>query len=108
GNHQAEHMVAEELEPLIASRAVARTLERGNVRQRAVKQRNVFESVADALLERTVAAPTTRARVFLPVGRRARRAWRRGNVNGRRLLRHCDRFGFAAAAHRTSVNSRLQ
>src|SRR5208282_2357257 len=69
---------------------------------------NVFESVADALLERTVAAPTTRARVFLPVGRRTRRAWRRGNVNGRRLLRHCDRFGFAAAAHRTSVNSRLQ
>jgi hypothetical protein len=70
-------VVAEKLEPLIAAGAVARALERGNVGERAVEQRGVLEAVADALLERTVAAAAAAARLFLSGDRRGRRGWRR-------------------------------
>ena len=68
GNDEAEHVIAKELEPLVAAGAVARALERGDVRERAVEQRRVGEPIADALLERTVAAPAARARILLSVG----------------------------------------
>ena len=59
GHDQAEHMVAEKFEPLIAAGAVARSGERGNVGERLLEQRGVLEAVADALLEaRRAAAPT--------------------------------------------------
>ena len=63
-------MVAKKLEPLVAADAVARALERGDVRERAVEQRRVGEPIADALLERPVAAPAARARILLSAGRR--------------------------------------
>ena len=63
-------MIAEKFQALIAAGAVARALERGNMRERAVEQRGVAETIADPLFERTVAAPAAAARVFwlfLPV-----------------------------------------
>ena len=61
-------MVAEEFEPLVAAGAVARALERRDVRQRAVEQRGVGEAIADALFERTVAAAAATAGILLSVG----------------------------------------
>ena len=99
-------MVAEEFEPLIGAGAVARTLERGNVRERAIEQRRVGEPIADAVFERG-ACPAAAAGLLLPVGR----ADFRGGCDffGRRFwARRCRGFAFPAAAHLTSVNSRLQ
>ena len=50
GDGEAEHVVAEEFEALIAA-AAARAGERRDVRQRAVEQRLVGEAVADPLFE---------------------------------------------------------
>ena len=44
-------MIAEELEPLIAAAAVARTGQRGNRRERMLEQRWILEVVADALFD---------------------------------------------------------
>src|SRR5580700_5198823 len=117
GNHQAEHMIAEELEPLIGAGAVARALERGNVGERAIEQRAVLEAVADALLEHGAAAAA--ARFFLAIAGRGLGSFGGGGLSGGRFsaaptLRSPARGGgrsggtFAAAAHLTSVNIRLQ
>src|SRR5262249_26374935 len=50
GDDEAEHMVAEELEALVAAGA-ALAGERRNMRQRAVEQRRWGEAVPDALLQ---------------------------------------------------------
>src|SRR5262249_46878186 len=48
GDHQAEHVIAEEFQALIAA-AAARPGKRRNVRERALEQRLVGEAVADPL-----------------------------------------------------------
>ena len=110
GNHQAEHVIAEKLHALIGVGAVARALERGNVREPAIEQRGVVEFVADPLLERTVAAAAAAAGSFLPVGRlRPRPAPARRSASAVAAAPAlADGFGFALAAHRTRVNSRFQ
>jgi len=59
-------VVAEEFEPLVGAGAITRAFERGNVRQRAIQQRDIVEAIADAGFQRGVgtAAP---ARLFMPV-----------------------------------------
>ncbi len=49
-------MIAEKFQPLIAAGAVARALERGNMGERAIEQRGIGETIADAGLERARAA----------------------------------------------------
>src|SRR5205085_5797607 len=49
-DHEAEHVIAEEFEALIAADA-ARAGERRDMRERAVEQRQVGEAVADPLFE---------------------------------------------------------
>src|ERR1700728_4560490 len=111
-NDKAEHVIAEELEPLVACRAVARAFERGDVRKRAVEQRGVGESIADAFLEQAVAATATTSRILLAVSRRDRRRSDGGRgvqvAQKRALRRSCNRCGFAPAAHLTSENRRCQ
>ena len=51
GDDEAEHMVAEKLQPLIAAGAVARAGQRGNMGERLVEQRGILEAIADAFLE---------------------------------------------------------
>ena len=67
GDDEAEHMVAEEFEPLIAAGAIARPGQRGDMRQRLLEQRGILEVVADALLEArrrlAPAAPASRSGV---------------------------------------------
>src|SRR5580692_7043013 len=67
GNHQAQHMVAEEFEPLVGTRTIAHALERGNVSERRFEERRVFELVADAFFERGAAAAA--ARLLRAVGK---------------------------------------
>ncbi len=95
-------MVAEELEPLIAAGAVAHPLERGNMAQCAVEQSGIREAITDAFLERTRTAPPALVLWLAGVGRR------RNGLHGGRSLQCSERFLVAAAAHRTSVNNRLQ
>ena len=112
GNDEAEHVVAKKLETLVAADAAARALERGNVRERAVEQGRVSEAIADALLERPVAAPPARSRILWSVGRRGGRDCRNGRAGdfpGRRpLRRRCGRSGFPPPLHLTRVNRRFQ
>src|SRR5208282_3210000 len=110
-------MVAEKFEPLIRARAISRTLEGGNVRERAIEQRAVLESIANALLERGAAA--TAAGRLWSVDRRCF-GGRGGELSGGRVsappsLPSPARVGgkgggraFAAAAHLTRVNNRSQ
>ena len=54
GNHQAENVVAEEFQPLIAAAAILRPArQRRNVGERAFEQRLVGEFIADPFLERS-------------------------------------------------------
>src|SRR5208282_1797274 len=111
-------MVAEKFEPLIRARAISRTLERGNVRERAIEQRAVLESIANALLERGAAA--TAAGRLCSVDRRCFGGRGGGDHSGGpvsaapslpSLARGGGKGGrraFAAAAHLTSVNNRSQ
>ena len=121
GNDKAEHVIAKELEPLIAAGSVAHTAEGRNMRQRMVEQRRIGKTIADAGLERAGAAarPLGRARLGLGLRGNAVRPTRgledRGSV---RLVAVAQRFGSLAggraafasrpAAHRTSLNSRPQ
>ena len=57
GHDEAEHMIAEEFEPLIAAGAVARAGQRGNVGERLLEQRGILEAVADASSKAAGAAP---------------------------------------------------
>ena len=105
-------MVAEKLEALIGARAIARALECRNVRQRTVELRGILEAVADALFERRAAAAAA-AWLLLAVGSytlgRGRPGDGHGDLCGRRFpALRCGGFAFAATAHLTSVNIRLQ
>ena len=59
-------MVAEKFEPLIGAGAIARTLKRGNMRQRASEQRDIAKTIADAGFQRGAGAAAA-ARLLLPV-----------------------------------------
>ena len=59
-------MVAEEFEPLIGAGAIARTFERGNMRQRAIEQGDIAETIADAGFQRGAGAAAA-PRFLLPV-----------------------------------------
>ena len=104
---QAEHVVAEEFEPLIAAGAIARPGQRRNVGQRLLEQCRILEAIADALLELAV-APAALALAELGSAHRpaAGPPARRGACSGSapRSLTLLP----LAAAHRTIVNNRLQ
>ena len=109
GNDQTEHMIAEKLQALIAAGAIARALERGNMRERAFEQRGVGESIADALFERGGAALSA-ARLFRNF---ARCNFDRGSIGNSEFRRRAASWRSlrqvwrsAAATHRTSVNRR--
>jgi hypothetical protein len=57
-------MVAEKFHALIGAGAIAHALERGDVGERAIAQRDVLEAIANTLLERGAAAA---ARLFAAV-----------------------------------------
>src|SRR5207302_1102692 len=59
-DHQTKHVIAEELEPLIAAAAVAHPGHCGNMRERLLQQRRVAETIADAGLDRRRAPPLLR------------------------------------------------
>src|SRR5580704_10674683 len=107
GNYQAEHVVAEEFQPLVAAGAVATALERRNMRERAVEQSCILEAIADALLKRAVATAAATRGFFLSIPRR-RTGGPLGGLGGRRLLRRNDRFRFFAPCHRTRLKRRFQ
>ncbi len=52
GNDQAEHMVAEKFQALVAVGAGGAARQRGNMRDRAFQQRLIGEFIADPVLER--------------------------------------------------------
>src|SRR5665647_2397535 len=52
GNDQAEHVIAEEFQALVAVGAGGAARKRGNMRDRTLQQRLIGELVADPLLER--------------------------------------------------------
>ena len=103
GNHQAEHVIAEELEPLIASAAVAPAGERGTMGERAVEPRMLGETVADAVFE--LGGLSRHAGAFEAARRHAAA---RGSALGRRGA--ALSFGGLrlrrSGAHRTIVSSR--
>ena len=81
---QAENVVAEKLEPLIAAGAAAAGQSR-DVGQRAHQQIAVLEAIADGLLKRAGGRGARAGRIGVALGRRALRrglgGWRRsGNV----------------------------
>ena len=105
GNHQAEHVVAEEFEALIAAGAVARALERRNMGQRAFEHCGIGEPIADAIFESgrgALAAP----RLFGELGRGGSAA--AGACRAAGGFANFGGLGFLAATHRTSVNRRFQ
>jgi hypothetical protein len=65
-------VVAQKFESLIAAGAVARALERGNVRQRNFEHRRIGKAVTDAIFQDGRTALAT-ARFLLAVGRGRRR-----------------------------------
>src|SRR5262249_40234798 len=107
GNHQTEHVVAKEFQPLVAAGAVATAFERRDMREGAVEQSRILEAIADALLKRAVAPAAATAGGFLSL-RNPRTRCRPGGLGGRRLLRRNDRFRFSATCHRTRWKRRFQ
>jgi hypothetical protein len=99
-------VIAEKFQALIRTGTVARTLERRDMGERAGEQNVIAEAIADAIFQDGSAAPAS-PRFFSAVTVRLRRL--RGVGRARLLLLRRSRgFCFAAAAHRTSVNIRLQ
>ena len=104
-------MIAKKLEPLVGTGAIARALQRRNVRQRALQQISVGKPIADPFLERGSTAAAPASRLFMPVAgdwmdvRRLRGC----RLSAKRITeRSGGGFAFAAAVHRTSVNNRSQ
>ncbi len=67
GNHQTEHVVAEEFEPLVAAGAIARALERRDVGQCALQHVGLDEAIADAAFK-SAGATLAAARRLLRLG----------------------------------------
>ena len=63
---QAEHVIAEKFETLVAAGAISRPAQCGDVSERLLEQRRILEAVTDALLELRSGPASAGARSFRP------------------------------------------